>query len=290
MKVTFTLDDLPLWPMSYPPEGYTVGGIVNGIIEALDRNRIRGVYAFSNSWSLLKHPEFASIMDRWIGAGHHVANHTHSHIALNDSDLDDYIADIDLGEKHLEPWLPKAPNRYFRHPLCYWGNTEDKRTRVKSHLEAKGYITAEVTNWLYEWRWNRAYMNCRAANDANGMSSLKQSFLDFAIAQLRYDAASANDWFGHNVVGITLGHTLPFFADIAGALFARLIGEGIEFVSLEEAAADPAYAKVGSTTSDKFLVYQQKLAAAAGRPMPMIVPEYQVLFDNISAAAANRND
>ena len=54
MKLAFTIDDLPLWPNSYPPEGYTAAGIVEPIVEALDRHGIRGVYAFSNSWALLK--------------------------------------------------------------------------------------------------------------------------------------------------------------------------------------------------------------------------------------------
>jgi peptidoglycan-N-acetylglucosamine deacetylase len=268
--------------MSYPPEGYTAAGIVDAIIEALGRNGIRGVYAFANSWALSKHPELSRILDRWAGAGHHIANHTHSHIELNDVGAAGYIEDIDLGETHLEPWLSKTPSKYFRHPLCYWGNTEEKRHPVKSHLAEHGYVTADVTSWLYEWRWNRAYRNCLDANDSEGVAFLKRSFLDFAVAQLRYDAQSSNAWFGYEVTGITLGHTVPFFADIAGELFSRLIGEGVEFVSLEEATADPAYGAVASVASGEFLVYQQKLASAAGKPMPMVAPDFQDMFEQVT--------
>ena len=28
MKIAFTMDDLPLWPQSYPPPGYSAEGIV----------------------------------------------------------------------------------------------------------------------------------------------------------------------------------------------------------------------------------------------------------------------
>jgi len=52
MKVAFTMDDLPLWPMSYPPEGFTAAGIVAAIQEALAVREVPGVYAFCNGWPL----------------------------------------------------------------------------------------------------------------------------------------------------------------------------------------------------------------------------------------------
>ena len=69
MKMAFTFDDLPLWPMSYPPAGYTVAGMVDAIIMALDRHKIRGVYAFANSRPLLEHPEFKALTHAAIIAG-----------------------------------------------------------------------------------------------------------------------------------------------------------------------------------------------------------------------------
>lgn len=285
MKAAFTLDDLPLWPNSYPPENYTAAGIVESIIEALDRNGIKGVYAFSNSWSLLKHPEFAFIMDRWVDAGHHVANHTHNHPELNDVSAETYIADIDLAHQHLGPWLSRAPAHYFRYTLNYWGDTEEKRAKVKSHLDERGYTPAEVTTWFYEWEWNRAYKNCLETKDDDGLFFLKQSFLDFSVAQLRYDMTAAKEWFGREICGITLGHNVPFFADVADDLFATLIASGLRFVSLEEATADQAYDAVCSVVSDKFLVYHQKLADASGTAIPPVVPSFQSTYEQIEDMA-----
>jgi peptidoglycan-N-acetylglucosamine deacetylase len=219
MRVAFTLDDLPQWPMSYPPDPYTTDGIVDAIIEALDRNKIQGVYAFTNSWSLPKHPVHSDIIDRWTAAGHHVANHTHNHRSLDEVSVEEYCDEIAQAERYLGPWLSRAPVRYFRHPLCAWGNSQAKRTRVRSYLEDLGYQTAEVTNWVYEWRWNRAYINCLSKADQAGLVFCKQTFLEYSIAQLRYDCAFADEWFHHDVLGITLGHTVPFFADIAGEFF-----------------------------------------------------------------------
>jgi peptidoglycan-N-acetylglucosamine deacetylase len=207
----FTLDDLPLWPQAYPPEGYTAAGIVDSIIAALDHHKIHGVYAFCNSWSLVKHPEFARILDRWTDAGHFVGNHTHAHPELNDVSAEEYIDEIDLADKHLAPWLSKAPSKFFRYTLCYWGNTEEKRERVKSHLAKRGYVAAEVTTWIYEWQWNRGLLNCLGAGDEAGVESLRQSFLDFSVAQMRYDFRSMNEWFWRDVPGIALAHKRSIF-------------------------------------------------------------------------------
>jgi len=76
------------------------------------------------------------------------------------------------------------------------------------------------------------------------------------------------------------------FAEVADRVFKRLIAEGVEFVSLEEAVADPVYEHVGRVVSHKLLVYQQKLADADGRSLPIIAPEVQELHAQVLAQAA----
>ena len=275
MRVAFTIDDLPLWPMSYPPEGYTADGIVTSIRAALHEHEIHGVYAFSNAWPLDKHPEMAKILDDWVADGHHVANHTCHHIELPDVSADAFIADIDAAEDTLAGWLDKAPLKLFRHPLCHWGETPDKLALVNAHLKLRGLTPVDVTSWAYEWTWNRAYRNALDAQDDAALSFVKSSFLDFAVSQLRHDMLTAERWFGEPVVGITLGHNVPFFADIASDYFGRLKDAGVIFVALEEALSGPMQSAVGSVVSKDFLVLQQKLAAAAGQAIPQF-PEDQI--------------
>jgi peptidoglycan-N-acetylglucosamine deacetylase len=152
MRVAFTLDDIPLWPRSYPPAGYSIASIMQQISDALVRNGIRNVYGFGNTWSLAQHPELGAVLDSWRAAGHHVGNHTHTHPVLTEIDAIRYCGEIDLADRYLEPWLSKAPTRYFRYTLCHWGDTEEKRASVLAHLAARNYKPADVTSWWYEWR------------------------------------------------------------------------------------------------------------------------------------------
>ena len=283
------MDDLPLWPQSYPPAGYTAAGIVKSIRNALRENEIFGVYAFSNSWPLEKHPEFSKILDDWVSDGHHVANHTHSHIELPDVDAERFVADIDAAETALAPWLREAPLRLFRHPLCHWGETPDKLRKVNSHLENNGLTPVDVTSWAYEWTWNRAYRNAMDDNDKAAIQFIKESFLDFSAAQLRHDMETAKAWFGVESVGITLGHNVPFFADIASDYFARLKEDGAEFVPLEDALSGPAQSAVGTVVSSDFLVLQQKLAKEAGAPIPKIPNDQVELYTKVVEMAVGQN-
>ena len=131
------------------------------ISDTLVRNGIRDVYGFGNSWSLVQHPELAAVLDAWVAAGHYVGNHTHSHLVLTEIGWERYCGEIDLADRHLAPWLSKAPNRFFRYPLCHWGDTEEKCAKVLAHLAAKNYQPADVSSWWYEWHWNRAWRNAR---------------------------------------------------------------------------------------------------------------------------------
>ena len=290
MRVALTLDDLPLWRDSYPPEGYTAGSIMRSISSALSANGIPGVYGFSNSWAIAKHPELAEVMDRWVESGHYVGNHTHAHSELPDVDALTYCREIDQADYCLAPWLDRSPARYFRHPLCYWGETAEKRDVVARHLAKRGYRVADASTWLFEWVWNRAWRNARERNDHATMTWLEHAFVDAAVVQLHYDQASLRDWFGREVPGIALGHTLPFFAEVAATLFERFIEAGVVFIQLEEAMADPAYREVGSVVSDQFLVFQQKLAHAAGRPMREIAPDISAVHRRVVAMAGDRRD
>lgn len=290
MKLAFTMDDLPLWPQSDPPVGFTAAGIVASIQKALRDNGIEGVYAFSNSWPLDRYPELAQILDDWVADGHHVANHTHSHVQLVDCSADAFIADIDRATAKLAPWMGSAPRQLFRHPLCHWGETDAKRAAINSHLLTADLVPVDVTSWVYEWTFNRAWLAAREVGDRAGETFVFDTFVPFAIAQHRFDAVAAQAWFGEDVPGIALGHNVAFFSEIAGDYFAGLKAAGIDVVSLDQALCGAQQRAVGSVTSSEFVVLQQKLAACAGKPTSKISPDMAEVFAKIAAMADGRAD
>ncbi|MEL7114369.1 MAG: hypothetical protein AAGP08_02055, partial [Pseudomonadota bacterium] len=57
--------------------------------------------------------------------------------------------------------------------------------------------------------------------------------------------------------------------------------EGVVFVPLEEALADPAYARSGTFVSEAFEVYQNKVAAADGLTLETLPATQKPLIDRV---------
>jgi hypothetical protein len=93
----------------------------------------------------------------------------------------------------------------------------------------------------------------------------------------------ASKWFGKEVYGILLVHNVPFFVEVCESLLLHFIDEGVEFIRLEEAMTDPIYSYGASVVSDsrQAVVLHKKLAAASGRTIPRIVPEYETLYKQV---------
>jgi peptidoglycan-N-acetylglucosamine deacetylase len=281
MRIALTLDDLPVYPHLSLAPGHTPASVAERVLEALARNEVGGVFAFSNSWPLDVDHATAGIFDAWVAQGHHIGNHTHSHPLLNDTSAEDFIDDVCVADELLMPWMRTAPHKTFRYPLDLWGNTEEKRSAVRAHLDATGYTCAEVTSWFFEWEWDRAWQVLRQKGETAEAEALKDQFVDYCIAQLAYARTCCQGYFDRDIIGVGLIHTVGFIAEVADRLLARMRAEGVEFVPLGEALTDPAYARVASIVSDRFLVYQQKLAAAEGKEMASVAPAQADLMKRI---------
>jgi peptidoglycan-N-acetylglucosamine deacetylase len=287
IRVALTIDDLPLWPHGDLAAGYTPDGIADALISALHAHGIEGVYSFSNSWPLERDPSLRRVFDKWVAAGHFVANHTHSHKTSHELSAEEYIAEIDRCEAILAPWMRRGPGKYFRYTFDRWGDTADKVQRIKRHLDERGYAIGELSSWFYEWEWDKAYKAALGADDADACRFLKSSFLEFALAQLQFDTTEATRWHGRPFTGIVLGHVIPFMAEVIDPMLARFKAAGVEFVSFEEAARDPIYAGAGTFVSDRFLPHWRKVAHHQGLDLPTIAPGFEDLYARVQRMAAD---
>ncbi|OUZ09423.1 hypothetical protein BHE97_10185 [Aeromicrobium sp. PE09-221] len=264
LKVAFTVDDQFQWTGIPFPAGYGPARIAKAMIGAFAEHSVPGVYAFNSTAPADDHPEYLDVLDDWMAAGHYVGNHTHQHISLNWLDVDTYLRDVEASEKILRRWIDASPSRYFRYSFGMEGDQVEKTVQVQTHLTKTGFLSNPVTCWFYDAQFMAAYHRAIALNDREAMAKVEDLLVETAIDQIRRQATAARTAIGRIPPQLLLIHGTA----VAGATIERVCGEllrhGIEFITSEEAMADPANVIGAPYTTRQFRNMTQKWAEYEG--------------------------
>lgn len=263
MRVAVTVDDLPANGALLP--GTSRAAIARGVSAALLRNRVPRAFAFANGQDIAADPGLREVLREWAAAGYPVANHGFSHADLNALTADAYVADIEKMDRLLESTLPAAPRaerRVYRYPFLNEGDTLAKRNAVRQYLFSEGYRIAQVTVDYYDWAWNAAYHRCRVQQDGPAIEWLTAHVVESATGSMRAAKAMAARLFGRDIPHVLLVHVGAFDAVTLDAVLQNLRRQGVTFVPLDEALADPAYALNPDHASSIGLTFLEQVAAA----------------------------
>jgi hypothetical protein len=153
-----------------------------------------------------------------------------------------------------------------------WGETPSKQRAVADYLNREGYTPAPVSLWFHDVQWVVPYWRAHKAGDETAIRRLRELFVEAAVTAMTTHAETARKVLGREVPHIWLVHGTPIAGDCAPMLFEALAAEGVEFVSLDEAMADPIYTQPMPVTP-KFLSMVEKWAEAAGVTAPLGIEE-----------------
>lgn len=117
------------------------------LIEVLKKHNAQAVFFVNTS----KFPRSAgkSRIQKYVQAGHLIANHTHTHLNFDKTSLSEFKSDFDLADSILRKQRNFRP--WFRFPMLRHGNTLEKRDGFRSHLKSKNYKNAYVTLDIQDW-------------------------------------------------------------------------------------------------------------------------------------------
>ena len=272
IKLAVTIDDMFMWEGMPAPEGHTPQAVAQKLTEAFAAHAIKGVYGFSNTIPVEIDRTLTSVFDHWAETGHYTANHTHAHASLNWVTPDAYIGDIERTEEIIGQWSAAAPKRYFRYCMDMWGDTPQKQEAVQGYLKREGYTPAPVSLWFHDVQWVVPYWRAYRKGDEEAIRRLRTLFVEAAVTSMKNHAALSERVLGRAVPHIWLVHGTPIGGDCASAILDAFASEGVEFITLDEAMADPVYnAPVAPTP--KFLSMVERWAEAAGVAAPLGVEE-----------------
>ena len=237
-QVAFTFDDLPAHGVL--PAGMTRVQIAQQVVDALKAGDIPPTYGMVNGALIQGEPAAAPVLTLWRSSGNLLGNHTWSHPGLSKLSVAAYEAEIVKNEPVIAAAAGKSDWHWFRYPFIDEGKDEAQRAEIRQFLAGRGYHIAAVTTGLNDWDYPPAYARCLAKNDTASITKLEAMYLTRAEQGFDYSRAMSASLYGRDIPYILLQHIGSFQAHILPKLIAMYKAKGASFISLEQAAKDPA--------------------------------------------------
>lgn len=214
----------------------------------------------------LREEVLSELLSMWLDAGLELGNHTFSHLDLNTTDIATYQDDIQRGETITRPLMEARglTLRYFRYPLLHTGPDREKKDVIASFLRDHGYENAPVTIDNQEWVFASVYMRAKARGDAETMRRVGEAYVPFMERVFGFFEAWSMEVLGYDPPQVLLLHANELNADYFDELAEAISRRGYQFVSLEEALADPAYQLPDNYTGSRGLSWLHRWAVTQG--------------------------
>lgn len=218
----------------------------DAILRVLKAHKAPAV-AFVNEGKLYDGPQIVAdrvaLLKAWVDAGVPLANHTYSHIDINNVPLQKYEDDVVRGERTYTRLMRgmRGGDRWFRHPFTHTGPTAEIKAGLQKFLAARGYRIAPFTIENSDWIFSAAYARAKAAPDEAQAAKIRDAYLAYTDTMLDWDETLAREIFGRDIPQILLIHSNELHTDALDALLTKIERRGYRWVTLADAMKDAAY-------------------------------------------------
>jgi len=252
-RIALTFDDAPLGDGAF----FTGAERTERLISGLDEAGVRGAMLFVLTENIAAEPGGAARLQAYAHAGFLLANHTHAHSGLSNTETEAFLAGIDEAASILSSFDGQAP--YFRFPYLDEGRPAEKRDAVRAGLKARGLRQGYVTIDNYDW-----YMNALAAEAVSkghplDMEALGAAYVENLVSDVEFYDEIARATLGRSPAHVLLLHENDLAALFVGDLVGALRAQGWQIVTAEEAFADP----IADEQPDTLFNGQGRIAALA---------------------------
>ena len=215
--------------------------VVTSLLKTFKQEALPPIYGFVNGFRVGQFPYQIHILQAWHAAGEPLGNHTWSHPELDQLSAAQYEHNIARNEAILRQVDPNGNWHWFRYPFLEEGNTVAKHEAVRDWLTAHHYRIAEVSMDFQDYLWNDAYARCATKRDEAAIQQLHDTYLATADRYIDVHRELAHSLYGRDVPYALLMHVGAFDARMLPELIALYRSRGFQFVTLEQAMADPVY-------------------------------------------------
>jgi peptidoglycan-N-acetylglucosamine deacetylase len=235
-----TVDDLPVGAGRLHTDVAERRAITEGLLAVLEKHGVKAVGFVV--WGNVKTDADREILERWLGSGHELGNHSHGHLDFSRTDAETYIADVEAGRAGLQTLLDGQARkvRFFRFPFLREGETEAKLDAMRAYLARSGQTNLQVTidnqDWSFEERWVKA----NRAGDAAERERIGDEYQLALRTEILTQSQLGDELFERTTPQVLLLHANAVGAAQWDALFSWTARSGYRFAAADEVLADSA--------------------------------------------------
>jgi len=182
------------------------------------------------------------IVQKWLDAGMELGNHTRTHRDLEQVEPAEWEEEVASCRTEITA-LTGTPPRYFRYPYLRQGETAERRDAAAAFVRGLGHELAPVSVDTNEWMLVAPYVRALERGDDAEAQRVGNAYVTHVMESVRHFRRVARERVGRDVRHVLLLHANAIAADRLDELLTAIEGEGLRFVPLAEALADPVYAR-----------------------------------------------
>ena len=284
-RIAITIDDLPWQSIGRTPAAALPAR--HAQLMAQLRQAGAPVVGFVNEDKLeldgAVQPARVAMLRDWLDAGYELGNHSYGHVDLHAVGLPAFEQAVLRGERQLRPLLAGygTQPRWFRHPYLRAGRTQQEKAALTAFLAQHGYRVAPVTVDNGEWVWAFAYEAVLDGQPdtpqrAATLQRLRRGYIPYMLNKVDYYERQSQALLGYALPQVWLLHANALNAVAYAELVAAVRRRGYRTVALDEALADPAYARPDGYNGRYGPSWLHRWAMAEQRPKAFYAGEPEV--------------
>jgi peptidoglycan/xylan/chitin deacetylase (PgdA/CDA1 family) len=241
-SVALTFDDLPVFGrFDSAAQG---AAVTDQLLDGLKRHHWKATgFVNEDQLEAADRPQRILLLKQWLDAGLDLGNHTYSHVSLNTTPVDAYIADVARGETVTARLLAARGRRerWFRYPYLETGKSRDVRDRFESWLKKRAYRVAPVTMENSDWQFSGPYDEAVERGDTREATRIQEQYLAFTKRIVAWYEFAGYKLFGRTPTFVFLLHASRLNAASIDGIATILRDSNLGVVSLDKAMRDSAY-------------------------------------------------
>ncbi len=189
-------------------------------------------------------PEGFARLQAYAGAGHRIANHTHTHPWASRTEVGDYLSDIDRAEDVLDGLPNRRP--WFRFPFLDEGGYGEDRGAARERRDAlrqslverglrNGYVTIDTYDWHLDTLLQRALRDGQTVNEP----ALAALYAEMVVEAADHYDRMALDVLGERPAQVVLLHENDVAVIGTEAMVRALREAGWTIIDPDDAYAEP---------------------------------------------------